>query len=115
MYKAHIVCPLIFQASTDFNGRPRWFQVGLGGGDVAEGIHLAGSFQGWDPAATATQWQVGSRALKGLKNSPPINGKKNDLKIMSKLIQLNRGELFTIQTVQTYALKNVEFMLQLRS
>jgi len=31
---------------------PVTFKVGLGGGDVAEGIHLAGSFQGWDPAAT---------------------------------------------------------------
>lgn len=47
------------------------------------GIHLVGSFQGWDPAATAT----------GLKNSPRIKGKKNYLKIMSKLVQLNRGTL----------------------
>ena len=30
-------------------------QVGLGGRQAAaEGVHLAGSFQGWDPAATAT-------------------------------------------------------------
>ncbi len=84
---------------------------------MAEGIHLVGSFQGWDPAATATQKLKCDKLREGPQKQPTKKRQEKLFEDYFSKFSSFRGTLHISECsdISYVALKNVEVMLQLGS